>query len=94
MREEFPRACPAPPDDASEATESSARPLSPEAEELIWIAERAGLDGGALDELRRAMTDWSRRFSIRSLEGHPRPDTEEAGLVALTVERVRRFLRG
>ena len=95
MRDEFPRACP-PPDESKTPDAALAMPAtsaSDAAEELVWIAGRAGLDAAACEELRNAMADWSRRFARRNAEGESRPQTEEAGLLALTVDRLRRFLR-
>ncbi len=93
MRDEFPRACPAP-DDSQDPAPAPGRSLCAAAEELLWIAEQAGLDAPARAELRTAMVDWSRRFARRTVVDDPPPETEEAGLVALTVDRLRRLLRG
>jgi hypothetical protein len=92
VRDEFPRACPES-DESETLTAPPAKPLSEAAEELLWIAERAGLDVAAREALRTEMADWSRRFARRALDGESQPETEEAGLVALTVDHLRRFLR-
>lgn len=68
------------------------RRLSAAGEELLAMADRAGLDRKSRDELRELMVEWSQRFALREAGRNPRPSSE-AALVALTVSYLRRILR-
>jgi hypothetical protein len=67
-------------------------PLSAAGEELLLVAERAGLDGPGREDLRRAMFHWSQRFFVRMGASDEAAEAEAAGLVALTVDYLRRYL--
>ena len=67
--------------------------LSPAAEELLVVAERAGLDAMAREELRTAMFHWSQRFLLRMGASESAAEAEAAGLVALTIDYLRRYLK-
>ena len=68
-------------------------PLSSAGEELLAVAERAGLDAAARDELRSAMFHWSQRFLVRMGASASAAEAEAAGLVALTIDYLRRYLK-
>jgi len=61
-------------------------PLSSVGEELLELADRAGLAPHHCDELRQTMAVWCRRYRLRSPGG-----SEDAALVALTVSYLRKF---
>lgn len=68
-------------------------PLSAAGEELMGVAERAGLDASGREELRTAMFHWSQRFFLRMGASESAAEAEAAGLVALTVDYLRRYLK-
>jgi hypothetical protein len=68
-------------------------PLSAAGEELMGVAERAGLDAPGREELRTAMFHWSQRFLLRMGASEAAAEAEAAGLVALTVDYLRRYLK-
>ena len=68
-------------------------PLSAAGEELMSVAERAGLDADGREELRTAMFHWSQRFLLRMGASESAAEAEAAGLVALTVDYLRRYLK-
>ncbi len=70
----------------------SGKRLSAAGEELLAMADRAGLDRQSRNELREMMVEWSQRFVLREAGRNPRPSSE-AALVALTVSYLRRILR-
>lgn len=72
----------------------SRMPLSAAGEELMGVAERAGLDAAGREELRAAMFHWSHRFFLRMGASESAAEAEAAGLVALTVDYLRRYLKG
>jgi hypothetical protein len=67
--------------------------LSPAGEELLVVADRAGLDPVAREELRTAMFHWSQRFLLRMGASESAAEAEAAGLVALTIDYLRRYLK-
>jgi hypothetical protein len=67
--------------------------LSPTGEELLVVAQHAGLDAMGCDELRRAMFHWSQRFFVRMGASDAAAEAEAAGLVALTIDYLRRYLK-
>ena len=66
-------------------------PVSPAGEELLQLAERAGLDRLSHESLRRAMADWSKRYRARLAWTTGTGAAEDAALVALTVHYLRSF---
>jgi hypothetical protein len=62
-------------------------------EELLAMAERAGLDSECHDELRSMMFDWSSRFVLREAGREPSSPALDRALVALTVAYLRRIRR-
>ena len=68
-------------------------PLSAAGEELLVVAERAGLDAVGLEDLRAAMFHWSQRFLLRMGASASAAEAEAAGLVALTIDYLRRYIK-
>ena len=63
--------------------------LSAAGEELIEVADRAGLDPKFRDELRGMLFDWSQRFARRSEGPAPSAAAFDTALVAVTVSYIR-----
>ena len=62
--------------------------LGPAGEELLTLAERAGLDEELREDLRRSLEIWSRRYRQRR---RGLTHGEDAALIALTVHYLRRL---
>ena len=71
----------------------SGKPLSATGEELIEVADRAGLDPKSREELRGMLFDWSRRFTRRGEGPAPSAAVFDTALVAVTVSYIRRILQ-
>jgi hypothetical protein len=63
--------------------------LSEVGEELLTMADRAGLDPRSRDELRKSMAIWSKRYRARLNWTMGSDAAEDAALVALTVRYLR-----
>ena len=62
-------------------------PLPAVGEELLELADRAGLDPRHHEDLRKVMSVWARRYKHRTAG----TISEDAALVALTVSYLRRY---
>jgi hypothetical protein len=71
---------------------SAGKRLSAGGEELIEVADRAGLDAKSQDELRGMLFDWSQRFARRGEGPTPSAAAFDTALVAVMVSYIRRFL--
>lgn len=67
--------------------------LSAAGEELIEVADRAGLDPKCREELRGMLFDWSRRFTRRGEGPAPSAAAFDTALMAVTVSYIRRILQ-
>lgn len=67
--------------------------LSAAGEELIEVADRAGLDPKSREELRGMLFDWSQRFARRGEGPAPCAAAFDTALVAVTVSYIRRILQ-
>lgn len=67
--------------------------LSATGEELIEVADRAGLDPKSRDELRGMLFDWSQRFARRGDGPAPSAAAFDTALVAVTVSYIRYMRR-
>jgi hypothetical protein len=63
--------------------------LSDVGEEILTLADRAGLDPRSSEELRKSMAVWSKRYRARLNWTMGNDAAEDAALVALTVRYLR-----